>query len=235
MPLPAVGVDRRQRLKKEQLIVDFLAQGTTNRAGTVKIFSAKSTDAFVYTLHATSTDFCRIFETDMNRLYRLSLLLTADTELAEKCFVLGLADSKNGNPVFKEWARSWARRTIIVNAIRMLRPRQDSTSSANASNSVARNVKDLPAELAAAIGLGVFDRFVFVMSVLEDYSERDCRLLLDCSPSDIAQSRNRALKQLAGLAQIRSGKVTEISAVFEHENVDSGLSPGTIPRSALSA
>jgi hypothetical protein len=34
--------------------------------------------------YATKTDFCQIFETDMNRLYRLSLLLTGDEPTAEQ-------------------------------------------------------------------------------------------------------------------------------------------------------
>ena len=50
----------------------------------------------------------------MNRLYLLAFLLTADHTTAEKCFVWGLEDSKKGNLVFKEWAQSWARRTIIA-------------------------------------------------------------------------------------------------------------------------
>src|SRR6202046_4710337 len=63
--------------------------------------------------YASSADFCRIFDEDMNDLYLLSFLLTADREKAEQCFVSGLEDAVEGNPVFKEWARSWARRGVI--------------------------------------------------------------------------------------------------------------------------
>ena len=41
-------------------------------------------------------------------LHRLSLLLAADRQKAEQCFVSGLKELVNGSPVFKEWARSWA-------------------------------------------------------------------------------------------------------------------------------
>src|SRR5882672_8406520 len=74
------------------------------------------------TTYATRSDFCRIFAEDMDGLYSLSLLLTADTELAEKVFVSGLHDCSAGNPVFKEWAQSWARRVIAKNAVRMIGP-----------------------------------------------------------------------------------------------------------------
>src|ERR1700724_3192522 len=75
------------------------------------------------TPYASSADFCRIFDEDMNDLYLLSFLLTADREKAEQCFVSGLEDAVEGNPVFKEWARSWARRVIIQNAVRAITPR----------------------------------------------------------------------------------------------------------------
>ena len=64
--------------------------------------------------YATVADFKRIFIEDVNQLYLLSLLLTGDHEKAEQCFVEGIGESAKGNHVFKEWERSWARRTIMV-------------------------------------------------------------------------------------------------------------------------
>ena len=55
--------------------------------------------------YASSDDFHRVFDEDMNSLYLLSLLLTADRVKAEQCFVSGLEDAVESNPVFKEWAR----------------------------------------------------------------------------------------------------------------------------------
>src|SRR5580704_5896662 len=113
----------------------------------MKIFGSKRTNSQPGELYATRADFCRVFDNDRDRLYLLSLLLTGDPELAEKCFVRGLEDSKGGNPVFKEWARSWARRTIITNAIRMVGPRP------GVSQPVPQDVNGLSAELAAVLGL----------------------------------------------------------------------------------
>ena len=73
--------------------------------------------------YASSDDFGRIFSEEMDDLYQLSLLLTGDHEKAEQCFVSGLEDSVNGNRVFKEWARSWARRAVIQCAVRAVNPR----------------------------------------------------------------------------------------------------------------
>ena len=180
---------------------------------------------------ASSTDFCRIFEKDMDRLYVLSLLLTGDSELAEKCFVRGLEDSKNGNPVFREWAESWARRTIINNAIREIRPRP---YGQQLPHDVAE-FTNVPLELAAIISLPAFERFVFVMSVLEGYSNRDCRLLLDCSNFDVSEARARALQRL-GASNEEQDKVVSILRLKSHTGgAESLLSSGTIERLAASA
>jgi hypothetical protein len=56
--------------------------------------------------YATADDFRRIFDENMNSLYLLAFLLTADHGRAEQCFVSGLEDAVGGNPVFKEWAHS---------------------------------------------------------------------------------------------------------------------------------
>ena len=73
--------------------------------------------------YANSSDFCRIFDEDLDELYQLSFLLTGNHENAKQCFVSGLENSVNENRVFKEWARSWARRTIIQCAVRIINPR----------------------------------------------------------------------------------------------------------------
>ena len=199
----------------------------------MNIFGTKRTDTSLHLLYASSTDFCRIFETDMTGLYLLALLLTANSELAEKCFVLGLQDSKSGNPVFKQWAQSWARRTIITNAIRTVAPHPDNNASHPASGLGPQNTR-LPAELVAVFGLQTFDRFAFVMSVLEGYSERECRLLLNCSSTDLAQARIRALQQLGSLAE-RCRKAENVQLQSKEGNSELRLAPGMVRPLAVSA
>lgn len=180
-------------------------------------------------LYATGQDFCRIFEDDMDSIYRLSLLLTANPDLAEKCFVRGLEDSKGSNPVFKEWAESWARRTIVTDAIRLIRPRPEILSAGR-----PKDFKGLPSELAAVLRLKPFDRFVFVMSVLEGYPERDLRLLLECSHSDIARARARALKRLSVLAEQR-GTSNTVQLQSRVDDCELPVAPGMASRLAVSA
>ncbi len=73
--------------------------------------------------YASREDFQTIFSEHLNELYQLSFLLTRDPARAERCPVSGREDCVTGNRAFREWARSWAKRTIVQNAIRELTPR----------------------------------------------------------------------------------------------------------------
>ncbi|MGA6983096.1 MAG: hypothetical protein WBZ11_16195 [Candidatus Sulfotelmatobacter sp.] len=148
------------------------------------------------TMYASSGDFRRIFHEETDSLYRLSFLLTADREKAEQCFVSGLEDSVNGSPVFKEWARSWARRAIIHNAVRVINPRPTDEHAPPSLNSDGKTPAGEEAEIAAVLELGPFERFVYVMSVLEHYSDQDCLVLLGCALRDVIAARIRALQQI---------------------------------------
>lgn len=171
-----------------------------------QVYSKASANASAeHTLYATKSDFCRIFEQDMKSLYLLSLLLTADAPKAEQCFVSGLDDCADGNQVFKEWAHSWARRAIIKNAIRLVAPdganlspeRNGSRRATNVFSEQTRN--ELKVDMAALLELDAFERFAFVMSVLEGYSDRECALLLGCTRDTLIEARSRALQQVAQL------------------------------------
>src|ERR1700690_1914471 len=148
--------------------------------------------------YASSDDFRQVFDDEMNSLYLLSFLLTADREKAEQCFVCGLEDAVDGRPVFKEWARSWARRVIIINAVRAINPRpiEDNGRSSSAPVSNAKRPAVEQVEIATVVALEAFERFVYVMTVLERYSDQDCSLLLGCARRDVAAARTRAFEQI---------------------------------------
>jgi DNA-directed RNA polymerase specialized sigma24 family protein len=153
-------------------------------------------------LYASHEDFHTIFNEDLRQLYQLSFLLTRDPAKAERCLVSGLEDCVSVKHVFREWARSWAKRTIVQNAIREVKPRpsqSNSPLSGTMFSDVDQHSRGLGGhfEIGAVLQLADFDRFVFVMSVLELYSEHDCALLLGCSARDIRERRTRAFKELA--------------------------------------
>ena len=163
------------------------------------------------TPYASHEDFHSIFNEDLKELYQLSLLLTRDPAKAERCLVSGLEDCVSGNSVFREWARSWAKRTIVQNAIRELKPRPSQSNSPLSGvmfSGIDQQSRGLGGhfEIDVVLRLADFDRFVFVMSVLEQYSEHDCALLLGCSPREIREGRTRALKELATSPQMESSE-----------------------------
>lgn len=153
--------------------------------------------------YATKEDFCKLFMEDTNSLYLLSFLLTANQEKAEQCFVAGLDDCVDGNPVFHHWAHSWARRVIVRNAIRMVapcpgleKPTPDAPHALVQSEPLKMPAHD--GHFAEVLALEDFERFIYVLSVLERYSDRDCALLLDVSIREVREARARAAQQIAG-------------------------------------
>jgi DNA-directed RNA polymerase specialized sigma24 family protein len=156
--------------------------------------------------YATAADFKQIFTENVNSLYLLSLLLTGSHEKAEACFVEGIGESTKENHVFKEWARSWARRTIIQSAIRLIAPRESVVAPIRTVD-VTRVMDKVPmflhAEVCAILELAHLERFVFVMSVLERYSDHDCSILLGCARRDVATARARAMQRLVTLLGLK--------------------------------
>ena len=152
-------------------------------------------------VYASREDFHTIFNEDLRQLYHLSFLLTRDPAKAERCLVVGLEDCVRENRVFREWARSWAKRVIVQNAIRELKPRPIHSNS-RLSEAIFSDIDQLSSvpdrhfALEAVLNLEDFERFVFIMSVLEHYSDHDCALLLGCSVREMLESRARALREL---------------------------------------
>ena len=134
---------------------------------------------------------------DMTLLYSLALLLTGDHTMAEQCFLAALDECRKGSNVFPEWTRSWSRRAIIKQAIRLARPMPTFRVPEALPEDLA-NRMNAPGRLGR---LPAFERFVFAMSALEKYSVRECAALLNCRARDVEQSRVRALQLIAGSDQ----------------------------------
>ena len=152
--------------------------------------------------YATTEDFCRTFSENLNSFYQLSLLLTGDFEKAKECFLAGLEDAAKAN-VFKEKTYSRAKRAIIENAIHALRPHPGDPSPSVAASLQRRSAME------SLLGLRDFDRFVFVMAVLEHYSAKECSVLLGCSLDEVRASRIRALGQLASSLEVLDVSLTK--------------------------
>ena len=146
--------------------------------------------------YATCTDCWNLLTDEMHSLYLLSFLLTADLDKAEQCFVNGLGECEEEIGVFVTWAQTRARRGILNNAIRMIMPapeRADDFSFGLRKGSRSSGKTTL---FDAIVRLNAFERFVYVMSVLEKQSDDDCSALLRCSRRDVIIARTVALERL---------------------------------------
>lgn|SRR5208282_1419520 len=164
------------------------------------------------TTYSTTTDCYRFFAEERKSLYWLAFLLTADDNMAEQCFVGGLGECVDQNHVSAERARSWARRAIVEDAIRMIRPVPE--KSANRCFVDAKSPTTVGARnpFAFIVSLRAFERFVFVLSVLEGQSEEDCQSLLRCTREELVMARKSALKHFeeANLGYERNLEATPI-------------------------
>jgi len=152
--------------------------------------------------YATNEDFCRLFANSVEKLYLLSYLLIANREKAEQCFVASLDDCVDGISVFKEWAEAWARRVIVRNAVRLMQPRPGEPApgicafyAGDKDGLSGKGMYD--GRFAKVLALEDFERFVFVLSVLEGYPDHSCAILLGTSRQEIGATRVRALDHAA--------------------------------------
>ncbi len=162
----------------------------------------------------TPSDFCRTFKQDMNRLYLLSLLLTGGRRSAVQCFVSSLTDCLDMKPVFKDWTDFWTRHIVLHNAIRMLSPAVNPNGEDSRSH-VSQLDTTLSPVLRAVLRLKPFERFVFVMSVLEGYSDRDCSLLLGSSTRDVVAAKAKAFEHLGRTSQPNDFPVAALGSQTE--------------------
>jgi hypothetical protein len=152
--------------------------------------------------YAKHADFCDVFRDDTEPLYLLGFLLTANHQESEQCFVSTLEEAFKEQAVFKEWVRSWVKRRLIENAVAIVLPASRRDGQKRDIWRARHHKIQRKCEIDSVTKLAAFERFVFVMSILERYSHWDCSLLLGCSMKKIAQARMTALRRLPELAAI---------------------------------
>ncbi len=140
------------------------------------------------TAYATKSDFSRVLTAEMDRLYLLAFLLTADHALAEQSFTTVAENAFSAKPVFKGWVHSWLRREVAKTALELL---ANKSAEKTADHWFGNDKKDFAIRMVTQLDPPL--RSVFVLSVLEGYSIKECALLLDASTSSVLEVKNRAL------------------------------------------
>lgn len=142
-----------------------------------------------------SVDFCQLFSTDIDSLYFLALLLTGEHEAAESCLLAGLESCLSGGPVPENSVRSWIRWSVIRHAATVISSMPD-LGTVQPSNQLDSPLTENPTMLVIA-GLPAFERFAFVVTVLERYSVRECATLMRCTSRDVMQARVQAMQAIS--------------------------------------
>ena len=159
--------------------------------------SANETHSF-----ATDGDFEQLFVAEMTDFFRLSLQLTANAEMADRCLIYAMRDCFGKSTISRRFARVWARRMVIRNAIRLvLGIDNDNACDAGCEFHMQPSgyrTEELR-ESVAVLDLPDVDRLAFVICFLERLSILDCALLLRKSPKDVNDAIARAAKRVASL------------------------------------
>lgn len=154
--------------------------------------------------YATCEDFCELFANNVKRFYLLSFLLTANPETAEQCFGSSLDDCVNGFSVFQESVDCRARHAIVRRAVRLIQPHPGDTAPRicafhSADQSTLLEIAWEEGSFAKVLALKDFERFAFVLSVLERYPDQSCAILLEASRQQVREARVRAFDHLHGI------------------------------------
>jgi hypothetical protein len=88
----------------------------------------------------------------------------------------------------------------IENAIKIVSPALAGNGQRRELWSAGQREAQRECEIDSVTKLAAFERFVFVMSILERYSNWDCALLLGCNVNQVAEARLDALRRLPDLA-----------------------------------
>src|SRR5580700_4929791 len=169
---------------------------------TIKLAVENERNAEANARFASRANYCMIFQEDMHTLYLLAFLLATNHAGAEQCYIESMENViKEKDSVLKEWGRSWIKRNVIQSAIRLV-----FSESVQPKDRDVWHESPLRCMVDTVTRLAPLMRFVFVMSVLERYSDRECSRLLNCTVQDVIDARSQALRtafSLPGVAIAR--------------------------------
>jgi hypothetical protein len=140
----------------------------------------------------SANDYSEIFIDQMNGLYLLSFLVTADREVAERCFSKALDEYVEARGGFLEWAKQDGRCAVLRHAVQIIRPAPKQAYAWSFYGNARPLMSAAHQPFVAITSLSAFERFVFVMSVIEGLSQEECAALLNCSIEDVAIGRELA-------------------------------------------
>ena len=162
--------------------------------------------------YASKEEFVSVFEREKPGLQRLALSLTVNSGTAKRCLIRAFRECIASSSVSKEWVHCWTRRLVIRNAINLVMGPEGVNPNNDADNGLidfslgdSRGACAMP---EAIFNFPKFERFVFIICVLERYSILDCALLLGKSPRDVFEARQRVGNQ--------AGQIDELNNISQY-------------------
>lgn len=161
----------------------------------------------MHSVTETRTSYASVIE-EMRSLYLLSFLLTANHDKAEECLVSAIEECAEGIGVFIDWAPLWRRRAVLKRAIQLIMPAPEHANGGSriSLKKPATWLDNIP--FAPILLLDAFERFVFVMSILEGQSDEECAILLGCSQRDVMMARVLSLQRQSS-TYVQAGEVLQ--------------------------
>lgn len=159
--------------------------------------------------YATAAIFAALFRADVSGMFHLALLLTEDPVSAERCLVAALDDCVRKDSVFVEYAPAYARYAVIRRATKATCDllQQSPRGDTGETETLTGHYKSDP-----LLSLPRFERAVFILCLLERFSDKQASLLLGATPEVVRRARIRGLEGvdllLPGPAQRRESQLS---------------------------
>jgi len=127
-----------------------------------------------------------LISSEMNVLYVLSFLLTAQKEKAELCLEQTLDEFIEGEGDFIEWACARGRQALLEHALYTMKPDATDDEMDFSDGLFSSNGRHLFGSIAL---LPAFERFVFVMTTIYGKSDTECARLLGATRCKVTIAR----------------------------------------------
>jgi hypothetical protein len=137
----------------------------------------------------------------MAELYLLAFMLTADKQTAEECMLGAVDEYLNSSATsLVDWMKDKGRQAVIERAVQCVNPKVKASYSWTLPAGTRSLSAPVHQPFAVITALGTFERFVYVLTVLEGYEEEECAEVLECRPSEVVAARKLS-RQLVGLGE----------------------------------
>lgn len=154
---------------------------------------------------ATPAEYWELISGEMNILYLLSFLLTADKEKAEQCLDQTLDEFVEGHEDFVDWARTQGRDAVLKHANAIMKPDPEATQ-VEVDFRDGLQCPDGNHIFGAIASLPTFERFVFVMTRIYGQSDTECATHLVTTRWEVTIARELTEQILAATSDGRPGQ-----------------------------